>query len=218
METIIDQLQQSNSIFSTINPMFMLSMTVIFAVLGKIIFSLRRVMDFHSEYFVKKRTKRIAELQPLFKEGRPISQFLDQSLESEAFKISSGITASPAKMNALIEIHDSGHWTISQLRNASRHFVIDPTTQEASFKITTADKVFASASLIFTLLILAIGSGYFVLLAFTKGLSGFTLGAVIFFISTIFSYSIAYDFRAYRAAKKIGAYLKQSHVEEKPPA
>jgi|SRR5690606_6874087 len=214
MEEIIDQLQQLRAILSTINLTLGLSVAVIVAVLGKIIFSLRRALDFHNEYFVKKRIKRITELQPLIEEARPLRRFLDQSLETEAFKVASGIIASPAKMNALIEINDTGLWTVSHLRNASRHLVVNTTTLKASIKITIADKASAWASLFFTLFLLVVGSGYFVLLAITKSFLGFILGAFIFFVFVIVAYSIAYDFRAYRAARHIEAHLKERHTDD----
>lgn len=208
MEGFLDQLHQLNTSLSTINPLISITMAAILGVIAKVILSLRRTLDFHDEYFVKKRIKRIAELKGLVKEG-PLTQFLDQSLEIEAFRIDTGITASPAKMNALINIHDYGLWTTAQLRGAARHLVVDKSTLKATIKITQADRVAAIASIIFSLILLLAGASYFVALAFTKSLLAFVVGAMLFGFFLLIGYLISYDYRAYRIASRVKSYLEK---------
>lgn len=217
MEGLMDQLEQLKTALSAISPELSLTAAVIFAVIGKAIFSLKRAIDFHNEYFVKKRIKRITELQILIKEGRPLTRFLDQTLETEAFRVGSGITASPAKMNALIEIHDSGLWTVSQLRSASRHLVIEANTRKASIKLTTADRVSAWASLGLSVFLLIMGSGYFVSLALTKTWVGFVVGTLIFGLFVMVAHLMAFDFRDCRMAQQVDAHLKISQAGEEAP-
>src|SRR5690554_3182836 len=91
MEGFLEQLHQLNASLSTTSPLISITMAAIFGVIAKVVLSLRRTLDFHNEYFVKKRIKRIAELKGLVKEG-PLVHFLNQSLETEAFRIDTGIT------------------------------------------------------------------------------------------------------------------------------
>jgi hypothetical protein len=209
MEGILDQLHQLNASLSTISPFITIAGAAIFGIIAKVILSLRRALDFHDEYFVKKRIKRIKELKDVIKEG-PLTRFLDQSLETEAFRISSGITASPAKMNALITIHDSGLWTAPQLRGASRHLVIDDCTLQASITVTKADRVAAMASIMFALILLIAGAGYFLALALTKSLLGFVVGAILFGVFLLVGHLISYDYRAYRVALQVESYLQEN--------
>lgn len=220
MEGFIDQLQQLNTSLPSESTAIFLTLAVIIGAIGKAIFSLRGALDFHNEYFVKKRIKRITELKALIKEDRPLARFLDQSLETESFRVDSGITASPAKMNALIEIHDSGLWTIPQLRSAAKHLIIDSDTLKASVDITKADKFGAWASMVFAILLVILGSGYFVALAVEKHLVGFLVGAAIFGMFVVVAHFAAQDYRAYRMAMRMDAQLKSipTGEEASPPA
>lgn len=217
MEGFIDLLQQLNTALPSESTAFFLTLAVIVGAIGKAIFSLKGALDFHNEYFVKKRIKRITELKALIKEDRPLAGFLDQSLETESFRVDSGITASPAKMNALIEIHDTGLWTIPQLRNAARHLVIDSHTLKASIEITKADIFGAWASMVFAILLVILGAGYFVALAVAKDLLGFLVGAAIFGTFVMVAHLVAQDYRAYQMALRMDAQLKIAPTGEEPP-
>lgn len=208
METFLDQLQQLNTNLAKISPLITITAAAILGVLAKFVLSLRRALDFHDEYFVKKRIKRITEIKALINEG-PLTQFLDKSLEIEAFRIDTGIKASPAQMKALIEIHDSGLWTVPQLRGAARHLVVDRSSFKAAVKITRTDRVVAIASIFFALILLMAGAAYFAALAFTRSLSAFVAGAMLFSFFLMIGHLISYDYRAYRIATQVKLYLER---------
>lgn len=211
MEELILQLQQLNTKLPPIIPLTTLGMVAI-GIFAKALLSLKRAIDFHDEYFVKKRIKRIADLKAFVKEGQPITRFLDHSLETEIFRIDSGITASPARMKALIDIHDSGLWTVAQLRGAAKHLVIDNNTLKASIKISRADQIGALISLGVAILLLTAGTSYFVALVLTKTLIGFAVGVSLFGLFFIIGLLISYDYRSYRMALQIQPHLQNNEA------
>lgn len=106
-------------------PMMTAAVVAIFAVLVKALKMLGTVLEFREKHFIEKRYKRLRELRSHMSKGN-LATYLDGAVELEAFRIASGIKASPRKADAISKIASLGFWHSNEIRQLSTFLVVDP--------------------------------------------------------------------------------------------
>lgn len=115
---------------------------------------LTRFLDFHDRHVVHKKYERLRKLREFTTEGASLAGYLDSSIQGEAFRIASGISASPEKMKYLIGLSAMGRWDHSQLRSISGFVRLEPDAEEPSICMGRLSK--------FDAMFCLFGGGYFI--------------------------------------------------------
>jgi len=187
-----------------------LAIVAALGVLGKGLGMLGQAAELHDKNFVRKRLERLDNLRLGVPDDRPIANYLDSAIEREKFRIASGISVSPAKMNWLMQLDATGLWSREQIRAVSKFLVTDTQTGVTEIELTSFEKIGAGLSIIGALALLLMGAGYFMALALKYDVLGFLAGCGVFcafiFVARLFST----DFINYRAARKFLTYLKHN--------
>lgn len=84
---------------------------------------LTRASVLHDRHVVLKVLERRRKLRKATVEGTQLANYLDTSIQTETFRIASGISASPQKMEYLLKLSSLGRWDDSQLRSISKAVV-----------------------------------------------------------------------------------------------
>ncbi|MCD5986471.1 hypothetical protein KDX30_01020 [Pseudomonas sp. CDFA 553] len=179
----------------------------VLVVLVKSLTMLGKVMEFHDLHFVLKRHKRLQELRSNFTTESPFSQYMDESIKLEAFRIVSGISTNALSMAALIKLSSLGLWNTSQLRQIAKYMVADAKTGKPIIQISKGDKFGAWLGLFLGIVCLLIGGvfciAFMVILPPFGLLIGMALFAAMIFCGGLF----ATDYGAYKNAERVQAYL-----------
>ncbi|MGY8817957.1 MAG: hypothetical protein ACKVLM_00985 [Pseudomonadales bacterium] len=175
--------------------------------LGGILIWLKRAFDFHDKYFVRRRLEIIAELRSLVKSDEPIGGLLNKLLNDEAFRVLTGISTAPRKMEALSTLYCSGFWTAGDIRSVYRYLVIDDHTLRPCIKFSMSDIVGAWGELVFVLVMLAVGSiSSYMLIAAGSGADVFA-GFIVFLVYFFAALVMSTGFRRYRMALAVNAFI-----------
>ncbi|WP_273822385.1 hypothetical protein [Pseudomonas asplenii] len=186
---------------------------VIIAILASLIKALTmlgQAFDFHDKNIIRKRLERLERLRSGIPDDRPLAEYFDRAIESEKFRISSGILASHAKMNVLITIDNIGLWERQQIKSIAKYLKTDQKTKNISLQLTKLDKLGATISIAGGLALLSIGAMYLTLLTFTLKPYGIMVGALTFLPFVLAGRLFSADFISYRIAKKVKAHLAQT--------
>ncbi|WP_426139228.1 hypothetical protein [Pseudomonas sp. DWP3-1-2] len=179
----------------------------VLVVVVKSLTMLGKVMEFHDLHFVLKRHKRLQELRSNFTLDSPFSQYLDESIKLEAFRIASGISTNALNTAALIKLSSLGFWNRSQLRQVAKYLVADTKSGKPRIQIDQGDKLGAWLGLFLGILCLVIGGvfciAFMVILPPFGLLIGMALFAAMIFCGGLF----ATDYGAYKNAERVQIYL-----------
>jgi hypothetical protein len=162
-----------------------------------------RALEWHDRYFVRKRLSELEAVRKCTDKTPQLTHYIDDALAIEGFRIASGITTSPQKMQYLIQLSKDGVWTNAQLRSASRYLSLAPGLKEPILDTRFIDKVGAGLGLLAAVASLVLGSIYFLQIAFAGKpllwLAGFAVLSVFVLASRLF----ITDFIDYKVVKRI---------------
>ncbi|MFH6601824.1 hypothetical protein ACEVAQ_24300 [Ectopseudomonas khazarica] len=187
-------------------PAFTVAVTL-FSLLLKLAAPLLSALEAHDKHFVRKPMERLKALRSSAAKNPDLSQYLESSIELEAFRIASGINTSRAKMEFLLALNKDGTWTKPQLRSVCRHLEVADDDGKPKLIIRGFDKFVAywsvSASTSFALF----GATVFTLLAAQSSVISFITGAGTFVVCLLFARFILSDYIHYKIARRAQAVL-----------
>lgn len=192
--------------------------TVAVAVVGlvTVLFKLlSRGLDFHDRHIVRKDFERLRVLREYASDGAPFANYLDGAIQVESFRIASGISTSPVKMDYLLKLAKMGRWDRGQLRALSAYIRLLPNSVEPEVhigKLHSFDgffSLFGGFYFIFAGLFFLVYAGVFV----ESPLGWFVGGAIclVFFICALGMWK---GFSSYQIAKNAKKYLDLTKVKD----
>lgn len=174
---------------------------------AKVITTFGQALELHDKNFVRKRLERLESMRANMPADRALARYLDDSIDQEKFRISSGISVSQLKAEWLIKLAATGLWERAHIKAASKFLVTDTRSLVTGLEFTWSDRVGAVLSCIMGLLLLLLGTLYFLMLYLNLGQLGFFIGAAVFCCFIIVGRLFSGDFLRYRVARKIRLYL-----------
>lgn len=169
----------------------------------KLVSHLVRAFEWHDRYLVRKRLSELESVRNSTEKLPLFTQYIDDALAVEGFRIASGITTSPKKMNFLMQLSKDGVWTNAQLRSASKYLSVAPGAKEPVLKIGFADLVGATLGLIAALGTLILGSVYFLQMVFAGKPVFWLFGLGIFLAFLLATRLFITDFIDYKVVKRM---------------
>lgn len=169
---------------------------------------LSRVSVLHDRHVVLKVLERRRKLRKATVEGTPLASYLDTSIQTETFRIASGISASPQKMEYLLKLSSLGRWDDSQLRSISRHLRQEPDSAEPCIQIDRSSSIDAVVCVvggfyfIFAGLFFLVSSGIYL-----PSPLGWLIGAATCLVLFVCALGMWKGFLDYLIAKRAKAYL-----------
>lgn len=169
------------------------------------------LLDFHDRHVVHKKYERLRKLRELTAEGTSLADYLDRSIQGEAFRIASGISASPEKIKFLMKLSTMGRWDHSQLRSISGYVRLDPDSVEPSICIGRFNFfdamfcLFGSAYFAFAGLFFLFWSGIYLPTPF-----GWLAGAGLCLVFSVCALGMFKGYLNYLIAKRAKEYLDLS--------
>ncbi|XXF10903.1 hypothetical protein J3Q00_11380 [Pseudomonas sp. D2-3] len=174
---------------------------------AKAITTFGQALELHDKNFVRKRLERLENMRTNVPAEHSLARYLDESISQEKFRISSGVSVSQAKAEWLMNLAATGFWQRTHLKAASKFLITDTRSLTTGLEFSWFDRVGAALSCIMGLLLLLLGTLYFLMLYLSLGQLGFFLGAALFCCFVIVGRLFSADFLNYRTAKKIQFYL-----------
>ncbi|MBH3339066.1 hypothetical protein I5L51_08085 [Pseudomonas mendocina] len=205
----MDLLQQAQALIgSQYAPLFTAAITLL-SLAPKLVAPLLSAFEAHDKHFVRKPLERLKALRSSASKHSGLADYLETSIELEAFRIASGITASRAKMEFLLALNKDGTWSKPQLRSVAQHVGFPEGSDKPAIIISTSEKVFALWSACFAGLIALMGAFFFIRLASTNKFLPFLIGAILFTGFVVFARFILSDYISYKLANRAQADLKR---------
>lgn len=189
----------------------------IIVLLIKALSMLGKALDFHDKHFVEKRHRRLQALRASIKGEDTLTQYLDQSIRLEAFRIASGIRASTLKAEALITLINLGYWDAGQVRRISRYLFVTPKQSRPEIKFDIGDKISAWYGLIAGIGLVLLGAFLALTLIAQASPAGLLVGVLLFGVMTFAGGVLASDFGRYNLARRVQSYLTE-HPDVFPPS
>lgn len=183
---------------------------------AKAITTFGQALELHDKNFVRKRLERFENMRANMPSERALSRYLDDAIDQEKFRISSGISVSPVKTEWLMSLAATGLWERAHIKAASKFLVTDKKTLAIGLKFSWLDRIGAGLSCLMGLLLLLLGTIYFLMLHLSLGQLGFFLGAAVFCCFVIVGRLFSGDFLNYRTAKKVELYLSNHPLTSSP--
>lgn len=177
------------------------------SLLPKLLAPLITALDAHDKHFVRKPLERLKALRSSVAKNPDLSQYLDTSIELEAFRIASGVTTSRSKMEFLLALDKDGNWTKPQLRSLCRHLEVPDGRDKPEIVIGGFEKFAAIWSAVAAMTIGVLGALYFTVSVYQFNFGNFLTGALAFAASIAFGRFIVSDFISYRIARRAQATL-----------
>ncbi|MER1051141.1 hypothetical protein AAA611_26720 [Pseudomonas aeruginosa] len=177
---------------------------------------LARVLDLHERHVVHKEFERLRKLRKVTPACMRLASYLDTSIRTETFRIASGISVSPKKMEYLLELSSIGRWDQYQLRSISRYVRQEPEAIEPSIQVDRSsfwDAIFCIVAGIYFVIV-----GLFFLVSsgiYLQPPYGWPVGAgicLVFFICALGMWKGVLD---YLIAKRAKDYLDWSQCQSK---
>lgn len=165
------------------------------------------LIEFRDKHFVEKRYKRLRKLRSQSSDNGDFSQYLDDTIELEAFQIASGIRANAKQADALMKISRTGLWNRAQLKRLSQYLVVSAEHPTPSIRIDNVDVVTSYFSLIIGLCFVLLGGTCTISAILTMSWPGMLIGLVVQLALTCLGAFIAIDYRTYRCAVVMKQYL-----------
>lgn len=188
-------------------------LSAIVGVVALILVYLFRVFGLYERHWSRRRLRTLKELRSV--EGLPgkLLRFVDDALYLEGYRIVSGIRASRAKVDFLLQVASTGSWTSWQIRQIARYIVVSSENPNPELRITRWETVGAY-------IMLVVGWGIFLLgivLGVAVALKGGSLGTLLLGFALIFAYAVVgavvrSGFDSYKVARMFGRYL-ENHPE-----
>ncbi|WP_312374423.1 hypothetical protein [Stutzerimonas nitrititolerans] len=205
----MDLLQQAQTLAgSQYAPLFTAAVTLL-SLAPKLFAPLLSAFEAHDKHFVRKPLERLKALRSSASKHSGLAEYLETSIELEAFRIASGITASRAKMEFLLALNKDGTWSKPQLRRVAQHVGFPEGSEEPAIISSTSEKIFAVWSAVFAGVIALMGAVFFIVLASTNELLPFLFGAIVFAGFVAFARFILNEYISYKLATRAQADLKR---------
>jgi hypothetical protein len=100
--------------------------TALAGLIAVLIKLLARVLDLHDRHIVQKDFERLRKLRECTPEGTSLASYLDETIQTESFRIASGISTSSLKMAYLLQLSSLGRWDRNQIRALSSYVRLPP--------------------------------------------------------------------------------------------
>jgi hypothetical protein len=178
------------------------------AAIAAIIMVLIKAIDFHDKHFVLKRHKRLQELRSSVTTKGPLTEYLDESIRLEAFRIASGVRASTLKAAALIKLSSLGFWDREQIRKVAKFLAVTPMHPIPVIHIHRSDKLEAWVGLALAIFSLVIGAIFCVALTTKYPPYGPLVGLALFTALILSSALLSSDYRNLKNAQQFKKYLE----------
>ncbi len=168
------------------------------------------MLELHDKSFVRRKLDKIKNLRKDTSDEDVLATYLDRQLNSEKFRIASGISANPVEMAWLIRLDKTGLWNQKQIKAVAKFLTTDQDTKTARLTISKPDQLGARLSIIAGAIMLALGAFFWISLYIKVGTLGLYAGAPIFVAYTVAAVMFSGGFINYKVARKIEAYLKRN--------
>ncbi|WP_437882895.1 hypothetical protein [Pseudomonas sp. LRF_L74] len=178
----------------------------------KLITAAKKIFDFHDEYFVKRRIDRLESLKSKVEVGKTLHVYLEESIASECFRITSGISTSTKYMEYLIKLSAVGKWSRFQLKAISEHLRFKPLTTEPEIVIPKMDFVGAALGAICLFFFPFAGIYYFIFFLLANIQNGPFYGLISFIACLGGGLILSGDFIKYLVATRAKAYLQANPI------
>lgn len=185
------------------------AVVALFSLVPKLAAPLISALEAHDKHFVRKPLERLKALRSSASKHSGLAEYLETSIELEAFRIASGITTSRARMEFLLALNKDGTWSKPQLRSVAQHVGFPEGSDEPAIIISTSEKVFAIWSAVFGGVIALMGAVFFIALASTNKPLPFLIGAIVFASFVAFARFILNEYISYKLASRAQADLKR---------
>lgn len=173
----------------------------------KALTSLGRALEFHDKYFVEKQHKRLMILRASVSGDDPFTDYLDEAIRLEAFRIAFGVRTSPLKAAVLMKIFSLGYWNQKQILRISKYLIVLPENLLPAIRISLFDKVEAWYGLSACIAFMVMGVTLWIAIAASSAPHGFLIGLVpcigMVFVGVLF----ATDYRNYKFAQRMQKFL-----------
>lgn len=184
--------------------------TAILAVLFKMFTQWVRAMEWHEKHFVRKRLTRLKAIRSSAESNSLLTQYLDEAIELEAFRIASGITTSRAKMEFLLRLAQDGLWSREQIRRIAKFLTVKPGHPEPQLKILWLDRVAAYLGASAAIMTLILGLIYlFKFMLIGKPLL-LLVGLLLFILCVLAALLFATDTLSYLVATRVQRHLQRT--------
>lgn len=154
----------------------------------------KSIYDFHDEYILQRRYKRINTFLESCKDDGHLKLFLTVLKDAEIFRMATGIEASHKRAEALMKLYSEGHVARKKLKGLSEYLDVDDNS-ELIVSISKFDNFAAIYSLVAGISIFVLGfilAGIFFLSA---DIMSFILGVATMLIVALLSRLILSDYR-----------------------
>lgn len=185
-------------------------LTIVVARIGKALSMWSNILELHDKSFVRRKLDKIKNLRKDTSDEDVLATYLDRQLNSEKFRIASGISANPVEMAWLIQLDKTGLWNQKQIKAVARYLTTDQDTKTARLTISKPDQLGARLSIIAGAIMLTLGAFFWISLYIKAGTLGLYAGAPIFVAYTVAAVMFSGGFINYKVARKIEAYLKRN--------
>lgn len=187
----MEVLQQLQTMLNSGYSVFV-AVAAVAAVLFKMTAQVFRAMEWHDKHFVKKRLAHLKAIRSSSAKNPQLTQYLDEAIELEVFRIASGINTSRTKMDYLLSLGQEGRWNRSQLRSLSKFVFAEP-GKSPSLQVSVFDRIGAGISAIAAFSTLTLGAVYAISLSVTAQPLTTLAGMVLFGIALLFGRFLATD-------------------------
>jgi len=201
--------QNSEELFSATHVLIAAALSVI-AVLLKSLTMLGRVIEFREKHFVVKRYNRLLDLKSNLSPESSFLQYINNSIELEAFQIASGVRASAKKAKVLARIAMVGYWDQSQIRRLAKFVVVTPEQPDPIVRIDKSDKIGAWLGFMMGLLMILAGGYLSITLLIKLPPYGFFVGLLTQVFFTGIGVFVSDDFFRYCGALKLRNYIQEN--------
>lgn len=184
---------------------------------GAVLKFVRGAWDFHYDYITRRHLKRMIELLPLTDVDSQQYKFLRQVINSEIFKIASGVKAGDRDAAALMRLCEHGFMASGEVKKIAS-FVRSTACGKIEVKISRVDTAFMIYAAVCAGLVFGCGLWMFARLTYLSAtentLVPILVGSGLFFVCSFVVRYFLKDVRVYRGAKRIKERLK---AEPLPP-
>lgn len=172
-----------------------------------------QLLHLYDSHLARRQHKLLKELRAAESSESLYTQYLDDALYLESFRIASGVRADRSKADFLMRLACTGHWNRWQIRQIARYLWVTPEQPRLTLRITAVETAGAWSARLIGFFLMAIGSiSGLMIMAKASNFGAFLggMGAQAMFI--IGAALVSAPFNSYRTARRLQKYL-ETHPE-----
>lgn len=170
-----------------------------------------KIFTLYDEHWSRRYHKNLKELRAAEASGGPLSNYLDDALYVEAFRIASGVSTNSLTVDYLKGLAKVGRWNRHQIKQISKFVAIRSNAQAPTFLITGWQTAGARFSLFITVLFMGLGVlfGVGVMIKGVGSLSALLAGFSVEIAFIVAAAWIGTPYHSYKIARSFEAYLEE---------